>query len=157
MGENKFVTGIWAGVSSNDAISSPARNKRLLRRLVLVYISDFDQMEEVSTGEDDKIEEKHGGQHGLVSDLDEAGTSGSLFEDPSEAFSDEYEMYLAIAITEIDGEEIENEFNDALIEIEGMKSFPCSQCEKVCKSKRALPDIRTRNTKHARIRGEFRQ
>jgi hypothetical protein len=33
MGENKFVIAIWAGVSSNDALSSPARTKRLLRRL----------------------------------------------------------------------------------------------------------------------------
>jgi hypothetical protein len=34
MGENKFVIAIWAGVSSNDALSSPARTKRLLRRLL---------------------------------------------------------------------------------------------------------------------------
>jgi hypothetical protein len=33
MCENKFVITIWAGVSSNDALPSPARTKRLLRRL----------------------------------------------------------------------------------------------------------------------------
>ena len=33
--ENKFVIAIWAGVSSNDALSPPARTKRLLRRLGL--------------------------------------------------------------------------------------------------------------------------
>jgi hypothetical protein len=27
--KNKLIQGIWAGVSSNDAISSPARTKRL--------------------------------------------------------------------------------------------------------------------------------
>jgi hypothetical protein len=27
--KNKFVIAIWAGVSSNDALSSPARTKRL--------------------------------------------------------------------------------------------------------------------------------
>jgi hypothetical protein len=31
--KNKFVIAIWAGVSSNDALSSPARTKLLLRRL----------------------------------------------------------------------------------------------------------------------------
>jgi hypothetical protein len=31
--KNKLIIGIWAGVSSNDALSSPARTKRLLRRL----------------------------------------------------------------------------------------------------------------------------
>jgi hypothetical protein len=40
-------------------------------------------MEEISTAKDDKIEEEHGGEHGLVADLDEAGTGGSLLEDPS--------------------------------------------------------------------------
>jgi hypothetical protein len=37
MGENKFVIAIWAGVSSNDALCSPARTKRLLRRLLFKY------------------------------------------------------------------------------------------------------------------------
>ena len=35
MGENIFVLTIWAVVSSNDALYSPARTKRLLRRLDL--------------------------------------------------------------------------------------------------------------------------
>jgi hypothetical protein len=38
MGENKFVIAILAGVSSNDALSSLARTKRLLRRLYTVRI-----------------------------------------------------------------------------------------------------------------------
>jgi hypothetical protein len=29
LGENKFVIAIWAGVSSNDALSSPARTKQV--------------------------------------------------------------------------------------------------------------------------------
>jgi hypothetical protein len=29
VGENKFVIAIWAGVSSNDALSSPARTKQV--------------------------------------------------------------------------------------------------------------------------------
>ena len=35
MGENIFVLTIWAVISSNDALYSPARTKRLLRRLDL--------------------------------------------------------------------------------------------------------------------------
>jgi hypothetical protein len=31
--KNKLIIGILAGLSSNDALSSPARTKRLLRRL----------------------------------------------------------------------------------------------------------------------------
>ncbi len=108
----------------------------------------FDQIEEISTAEDDKIEE----EHDLVADLDEASTSGSLFEDPSEAFSDEYQLHLTIDVTEIEGEQIENEFNDALIEIAGMKLFPCLQCEKVCKSKGGL--TRHTNSKHNAVSSE---
>ena len=31
--KNKLIIGIWAGVLFNDPLSSPARTKRLLRRL----------------------------------------------------------------------------------------------------------------------------
>ena len=61
-------------------------------------------------------------------DVDEAqlGSSGSQFKDASEFLSNEYHFHLTIAVTEIEGEDIENEFNDGLAEIEAMKSFPCS-------------------------------
>jgi hypothetical protein len=42
--KNKFVIGIWAGVylrSFNDALSSPARTKRLLRRLLVPKIDEL--------------------------------------------------------------------------------------------------------------------
>ena len=42
---------------------------------------------------------------------------------------------VTIAVTEAEGEDIEEEFNDALSEIHGEKSFPCAKCEKVCKAR----------------------
>ena len=118
---------------------------------IYVYLSAFlcyfDQMEEILTAEDDKIEEEQGAQHELVTSRDEGdSTKGSQFQNPSEAFSDEYQLFLTVAVTEVEGEKIENELNDALVEIEGMKSFACSQCEKVCKSKGGL--TRHTNAKH---------
>ena len=45
---------------------------------------------------------------------------------------------ITIAVTEAEGEDIEEEFNDALSKIHGEKLFPCAKCEKVCKSKVSL-------------------
>ena len=59
---------------------------------------------------------------------------------------------VTIAITEAEGEDIEEEFNDALREIHGEKSFPCAKCEKVCKSKGGL--TRHTNAKHNEITAE---
>jgi len=56
---------------------------------------------------------------------------------------------VTIAITEAEGEDIEEEFNDALSEIHGEKSFPCAKCQKVCKSKGGL--TRHTNAKHNEI------
>ena len=53
---------------------------------------------------------------------------------------------VTIAVTEAEGEDIEEEFNNALSEIHGEKSFPCAKCEKVCKSKGGL--TRHTNAKH---------
>jgi hypothetical protein len=37
-------------------------------------------------------------------------------------------------LSKAEGEDIEDEFNDALSEIHDEKSFPCPKCDKVCKS-----------------------
>ena len=66
-----------------------------------------------------------------------------------DALTDLYQVNLTVAITETDGEEIENEFNNALTEIEGGNSFPCSKCDKVCKSKGGL--TRDTNSKHSEV------
>jgi hypothetical protein len=67
--------------------------------------------------------------------------------DESDEFEDsEMDLYLlnlTVEIAEIESEEIEEEFNDALVEIERVKSF---LCEKVCKSKGGL--TRHVNSKH---------
>lgn len=70
-------------------------------------------------------------------------------EDPEYDF---YNLEVTVAITEAEGEDIEDEFNDALTEIHGEKSFPCVKCEKVCKSKGGL--TRHINAKHKEITAE---
>ena len=64
-------------------------------------------------------------------------------EDPEYDF---YNLEVTVAITEAEGEDIEDEFKDALSEIHGEKLFPCAKCDKVCKSKGGL--TRHTNAKH---------
>lgn len=52
--------------------------------------------------------------------------------------SDLYQLNVSVAVTEEQNDEIEGEFSDALTEICGEKSFPCSMYDKVCKSKGGL-------------------
>ena len=56
---------------------------------------------------------------------------------------------VTIAVTEAEGEDIKQEFNDALSKIHGEKSFPCAKCEEVCKLKDGL--TRHTNAKHNEI------
>ena len=44
---------------------------------------------------------------------------------------------------------MDSKFNDALREIEGEKSFLCSKCDKVCKSKSGLMKTYCTNSKHS--------
>jgi GTP-binding protein EngB required for normal cell division len=50
-------------------------------------------------------------------------------------------------LTEADVTEVDQEFIDALVEIEGQKEFSCTKCDKICKSKGGLThqDIATQN------------
>ena len=41
-------------------------------------------------------------------------------------------------LTEADVTEVDQEFLDDLVEIEGLKEFPCTKCNKICKSKGVL-------------------
>ena len=88
---------------------------------------------------------------------DEPSSSITSVEvDESDEFEDSetdlYLLNLSVTIAEIEGEEIEEEFNDALVEIEGIKSFPCEKCDKVCKSKGGL--TRHVNSKHGQVPAE---
>ena len=79
-----------------------------------------------------------------------ANSSESDLDIPLEEYEDEsYNLEVSIAVTEAKGEEIEDVFNDALSEIRGKKSFPCSKCKKVCKSKGGIS--RHTNSKHSEI------
>ena len=53
---------------------------------------------------------------------------------------------IALELIETDDQGVENEFAEAVTEIEGLKSFPCSKCSKICKSKGGL--TRHTNSKH---------
>jgi hypothetical protein len=56
--KNKLIIDIWAGVSSNDALSSPARTKRLLRRL-----------DRILSGDVITIKLAGGGKHGCIAKM----------------------------------------------------------------------------------------
>ena len=62
---------------------------------------------------------------------------------------DLYHLDITVALTETESGEVDSEFNDALTEIEGKKSFPCSKCDKVCKSKGGL--TKHTNSKHCDV------
>ena len=59
---------------------------------------------------------------------------------------------VSVSIAKMEGEEIEEKFDDALVEIAGVKSFPCKQCDKVCRSKGGLN--RHFNSKHSQVPAE---
>ena len=58
-------------------------------------------------------------------------------------------MNIAIDIVETDYQEIENEFVDSIVDIEGSKVVPCSKCGKICKSKGGL--TKYTNSKHGDV------
>ena len=60
-----------------------------------------------------------------------------------------YNLNVSLAVLEEETDEIIEEFAEAVTEIEGKKSFPCSECEKVCKSKGGL--TKHMNSKHRDI------
>ncbi|CAB4003820.1 Serologically defined colon cancer antigen 8-like [Paramuricea clavata] len=58
----------------------------------------------------------------------------------------EYNINIAVDIVDTDYQEVENKFADSIVEIEGAKVFPCSNCSKICKSKGGL--MKHTNSKH---------
>ena len=59
---------------------------------------------------------------------------------------DAFHMNVAIDLIENDDLLVENEFMDALNEIDGLVVYPCNMCEKICKSKGGL--TKHKNSKH---------
>ena len=78
--------------------------------------------------------------------IETSGDEGEniLSQDDTTA-EDLYNFDVSVALTEIQSDEIDTEFAKAVAEIDGERVFPCSQCEKVCKSKGGL-------TRHTRSR-----
>ena len=61
---------------------------------------------------------------------------------------DENTFHMSIAIDLIENDDllVENQFEDALNEIDGLVVYPCDMCEKICKSKGGLTKLK--NSKH---------
>ena len=100
--------------------------------------------EELSTAKEENITEEE--YSPLVV---EEGSSSTEIDLPTVATPDTYQLNLSVVVTETDSEEIESEFSDALTEIHGEKSFPCTLCDKLCKSKGGL--TRHTNSKHSTV------
>ncbi len=64
----------------------------------------------------------------------------SEYDREGEIQGDTYYMNVTVDFTTAEGNstEVEQEFIDALVEIEGQEAFPCTQCDKICKSKGGL-------------------
>ena len=114
-----------------------------------------EDLEQNPTVEGEKIEEKRDFRSSFEQDIDEESmveawmvNEGTSLE-TSLAVADLYNLDISVAVTEIETEEVDSEFNDALREIEGKKSFPCSKCNKVCKSKGGL--TKHTNSKHSDV------
>ena len=63
-----------------------------------------------------------------------------------------YNLNLSLDIFDTETDEVDTEFLEALTEIEGKKSFSCSNSTKVCKSKGGL--TKHRNSKHREAENE---
>ena len=118
---------------------------------------DFqDIADEMSCAEEQNIDDKDR----AMSVAFEAGEPSSSItsiqvDETHECEDSETDLYLldvSVTIAEMEGEEIEEEFDDALVEIAGVKSFPCEQCGKVCRSKGGL--TRHFNSKHGQVPAE---
>ena len=95
--------------------------------------------------------DKHDDEDDSVPIFEEEGGSseaeGSSWQFETEhQIGDSYNFAVSIDVTETETEEVSAEFSDALIEIDVLKYFACSQCDKVCKSKGGL--TRHTNSKH---------
>ncbi len=78
------------------------------------------------------------------------GEQESLLESTCESKDEDYDTFnlnISLAIVDSETDEVDEEFLEALTEIEGKKSFPCPNCTKVCESKGGL-------NKHKNLKSE---
>lgn len=71
------------------------------------------------------------------------------FENIGEESNDDFNLHVSLAILDTETDELDAEFLEAVTEIEGKKSFRCSYCNKVCKSKGGL--TKHTNSKHREV------
>ena len=118
---------------------------------------DFqDISDEMSSAEKRNIEDKDSAMSVAFEAGEPSSSITSIHVDETyECEDSETDLYLldvSATIAEMEGEEIEEEFDVALVEIAGVKSFPCEQCDKVCRSKGGL--TRHFNSKHGQVPAE---
>ena len=87
-----------------------------------------------------------GGLEAVTSSLKLNNTSLSGKGQTVSLEEDAFHMNVAIDLIENDDLLVENEFIDALNEIDGLVVYPCNMCEKICKSKGGL--TKHKNSKH---------
>ena len=80
----------------------------------------------------------------------EEGVRIDTIDSEDDDFQYQFNFDLSVAIIEEETDEVESEFFDSVKEIEGSKSFACTHCEKICKSKGGL--TRRINSKHKEAR-----
>ena len=84
---------------------------------------------------------------------DEASIARLKEADLSHNDSDDgFNLFFTVLVTETETNEIDYEFNEAVTEMEGKKSFECEKCGKICKSKGGL--TRHTNSKHFDLTSE---
>jgi flagellin-specific chaperone FliS len=96
-------------------------------------------MEETSEGVLEEMEE-------ITSSVKPSDPSSSSEELTMLFDEDTFHMNIAIDIVENDDLSVENEFINALNEIDGLTVYPCNICNKICKSKGGL--TKHKNSKH---------
>ena len=84
---------------------------------------------------DENMEGSECGEQFLIGASEDEGKDMVFQDDAPEDF---YNFDVSVALSEIDSDEINAEFAEAIEDIAGERVFACSQCEKMCKSRGGL-------------------
>ena len=66
---------------------------------------------------------------------EELGVDSDVEDESFVVDDDVYNLNISVIVTEVETPETADAFDDAMVEMEGKKSFHCDVCSKVCKSK----------------------